>query len=83
MQEVVTGQDPYVEYRGLHMVMAAQFRKEFPQRPGAFASNQPQGDGRWALLLNCWNTTPSLRPDSPKILEMVSLALCNLSLIDN
>ncbi|KAF8677594.1 dihydroxyacetone kinase [Rhizoctonia solani] len=67
--EVMTGEYPYAEYKGNISVLGPLSEKRLPKRPEAFASHRRWGDERWALLLDCWNVDPNLRPDSLKVLN--------------
>ncbi|CAE6417995.1 unnamed protein product [Rhizoctonia solani] len=69
--EVMTGEKPYAEYKHDAAVLGALFRREVPNRPSQFGSNQHLGDERWALLLRCWHIDSSRRPASPMVFEVM------------
>ncbi|ELU43459.1 dihydroxyacetone kinase 1 [Rhizoctonia solani AG-1 IA] len=73
LQEVMTGEYPYAEYKGNISVLGPLSEKRLPKRPEAFASHRRWGDERWALLLDCWNVDPNLRPDSLKVLNRYTI----------
>ncbi|QRW16985.1 dihydroxyacetone kinase [Rhizoctonia solani] len=73
VEEVMTGEYPYAEYKGNISVLGPLSEKRLPKRPEAFASHRRWGDERWALLLDCWNVDPNLRPDSLKVLNRYTI----------
>ncbi|KAG8709574.1 hypothetical protein FRC08_018257 [Ceratobasidium sp. 394] len=65
--EVLTGQPPYAERKSDPWVTQAVVEGVLPQRPVQLASTSRFGDGRWAMLVECWRMQPNLRPTAKEV----------------
>jgi hypothetical protein len=73
LQEILTGQLPFSNYRLHEQVMVAVVsRQERPERP---TDNDDISDEIWQLWEDCWHTNPDIRPDM-KDVENIMTKLC-------
>ncbi|KAG9094684.1 hypothetical protein FRC06_010586 [Ceratobasidium sp. 370] len=65
--EVMTGRRPYSEHESDPYVTLLVIRGIPPQRPPEFSSETRLGNGRWAMLNDCWRMEPGVRPTASEI----------------
>ncbi|KAG8779488.1 hypothetical protein FRC12_024212 [Ceratobasidium sp. 428] len=70
--EVLTGKEPYDEYKSDVQVTMAIIQGTPPIRPSNIALTTKVGDERWSILTECWNNRPELRSSMPKVKRMRS-----------
>ncbi|KAL0062706.1 hypothetical protein AAF712_010401 [Marasmius tenuissimus] len=66
--EIFTGLRPFPELANIAAVTLAVVQGKYPARPREVFE---LSDAMWALLTECWNTTPSSRPTASQIVERV------------
>lgn len=77
-QEVITGKTPYSERTSDVSVMMAVIEGKHPQRPVELSAGGIFDDGRWELLGRCWRMSPSERPSSTQVKDMVGTTYVEL-----
>ncbi|KAF8602302.1 kinase-like protein [Ceratobasidium sp. AG-I] len=73
MLEIISGRVPYFEYKHESGIYRALDKKKAPTRPDEFPTTDEKANQIWALLLNCWDHTPSARPEALTILGLLYL----------
>lgn len=63
--ELLTGKQPFSEYRSGAAVISALVRGRQPKRPTEHI--EWLGDGVWALMQRCWDREPSSRPTMEEV----------------
>ncbi|KAL0062705.1 hypothetical protein AAF712_010400 [Marasmius tenuissimus] len=66
--EIFTGLRPFPELTNITAVIFAVAQGKCPTRPQEASG---LSDAMWALMTECWNTTPSSRPTASQIVERV------------
>ncbi|KAG8796567.1 hypothetical protein FRC12_019074 [Ceratobasidium sp. 428] len=71
--EVMTGRKPYSEYKREPGAILAAVQGKHPRRPDELSSQTRFGDGRWNLMVACWNMQPDHRPNAERLTAMTSI----------
>ncbi|CAE6503473.1 unnamed protein product [Rhizoctonia solani] len=66
--EIITGQVPYAECSHDGAIYKAKDKNKHPNRPQELIGGG-RGDAMWALLVQCWNHDPLVRPTAAEFLE--------------
>ena len=77
VQEIITGNVPYSEYRTEMGIYRAIHSKQPPRRPAMLSGPEKRADMMWSLLLECWDHDPHVRPDATTVLKLVCFFITN------